>query len=84
MRACQPNEYTFKAVRAGQATEAAGRGMSLPEILFNGGWRNPRSVPSYVDADKADSMAHSMQPDEDDVELVRKAVDESSSSEEEG
>ena len=48
--------YTFKAIRAGKATQMAAQGFTLGEICAAGEWKPPTSVLQYVRDDVADAM----------------------------
>ena len=48
--------FTFKAIRAGKATQMAAQGFTLGDICDAGGWKALTSVLQYVRDDVADSM----------------------------
>jgi len=67
----EADEYTLKAFRAGKATEMAGKGFTLRQILDAGEWRS-RSLLNYVQEDRADEaevlrQSIVLSDDEDDV-----------------
>ena len=48
--------FTFKAIRAGRATDMAANGYTLGEITSAGEWMDPKSALPYVKDDVADAV----------------------------
>ena len=60
--------FTFKAIRAGRATDMAAKGYTLGEITSAGEWMDSRSALPYVKDDVADAVEILRQMIEMDLE----------------